>query len=111
VGTVLICILWGSFFLFKERADQAPAATDRPGIARLKGTGHDVFAINPNMQTYEGEPCYPDLQSIPGGVDGVVITEAYRIERSLERLVKVYQEVTAGATSRTASGNLALPPH
>jgi 1,2-diacylglycerol 3-alpha-glucosyltransferase len=37
--------------------------------------------------------------------------EAYRIERSLERLVRVYQEVTAGATSRTASGNLALPPH
>jgi predicted CoA-binding protein len=40
---------------------------------RLKGTGHDVFAINPNMQTYEGKPCYPDVQSIPGGVDGVVI--------------------------------------
>jgi hypothetical protein len=33
VGTVLSCILWGSFFLFKERADQVPAATDRPGIA------------------------------------------------------------------------------
>lgn len=40
---------------------------------RLKKTGHDVFAINPNMQTFAGERCYPDLQSIPGGVDGVVI--------------------------------------
>ncbi len=40
---------------------------------RLKGTGHDVFPVNPHMQTFEGDRCYPDLQSIPGGVDGVVI--------------------------------------
>ncbi|HTI05961.1 MAG TPA: CoA-binding protein [Gemmatimonadales bacterium] len=40
---------------------------------RLKKTGHDVFAVNPNMQRFEGDRCYPDLQSIPGGVDGVVI--------------------------------------
>jgi uncharacterized protein len=40
---------------------------------RLKATGHDVFPVNPNMRTFEGDPCYPDLQSIPGGVDGVVI--------------------------------------
>ena len=40
---------------------------------RLKKTGHDVFPVNPHMQTFEGQPCYPNLQSIPGGVDGVVI--------------------------------------
>jgi predicted CoA-binding protein len=40
---------------------------------RLKTTGHDVFAVNPQMRTFEGDRCYPDLQSIPGGVDGVVI--------------------------------------
>jgi predicted CoA-binding protein len=40
---------------------------------RLKKTGHEVFPVNPHMQTFEGEPCYPDLRSIPGGVDGVVI--------------------------------------
>ena len=40
---------------------------------RLKSTGHDVFAVNPHMETFEGDRCYPDLQSIPGGVDGVVI--------------------------------------
>jgi len=40
---------------------------------RLKKTGHEVFAVNPNMQTFEGDRCYPNLQSIPGGVDGVVI--------------------------------------
>jgi len=40
---------------------------------RLKTTGHDVFAVNPNMQTFDGDRCYPDVSSIPGGVDGVVI--------------------------------------
>ena len=40
---------------------------------RLKSTGHEVFAVNPHMQTFEGDRCYPELQSIPGGVDGVVI--------------------------------------
>lgn len=40
---------------------------------RLKKTGHEVFAVNPNMQSFEGDRCYPDVRSIPGGVDGVVI--------------------------------------
>jgi predicted CoA-binding protein len=40
---------------------------------RLKDTGHDVFAVNPHMTTFDGSRCYPDLKSIPGGVDGVVI--------------------------------------
>ena len=40
---------------------------------RLKKTGHDVFPVNPHMQTFEGDRCYADLRSIRGGVDGVVI--------------------------------------
>jgi len=40
---------------------------------RLKSTGHDVFAVNPQMQTFEGDRCYPDVRSIPGGADGIVI--------------------------------------
>ena len=52
---------------------------------RLKETGHDVFAVNPQMATYEGERCYPDVQSIPGGVDGVVIVTRPEIT---ERIVR-----------------------
>ncbi|HEX6846590.1 MAG TPA: CoA-binding protein [Chitinophagaceae bacterium] len=40
---------------------------------RLKESGHNVFAVNPNMPSYDGDNCYPNIQSIPGGVDGVVI--------------------------------------
>ena len=40
---------------------------------RLKKAGHSVFAVNPNMQSFEGDACFASVQSIPGGVDGVVI--------------------------------------
>src|SRR5688500_9541179 len=40
---------------------------------RLRDRGYEVFAINPNADHVEGDLCYPDLKSIPGGVDAVVI--------------------------------------
>ena len=40
---------------------------------RLRERGYEVFAVNPNTASVEGDPCYPDLHAIPGGVDGVVI--------------------------------------
>ena len=40
---------------------------------RLKQRGYEVFAVNPNAETVEGDKAYPDLTSIPGGVDAVVI--------------------------------------
>jgi predicted CoA-binding protein len=40
---------------------------------RLRERGYEVFAINPNADEVEGDRCYRDLGSIPGGVDAVVI--------------------------------------
>ena len=40
---------------------------------RLRQRGYEVFAVNPNAATVENDPCYPDLRSIPGGVEAVVI--------------------------------------
>lgn len=40
---------------------------------RLRDRGYEVFAVNPNAEQVEGDPAYPDLGSIPGGVDAVVI--------------------------------------
>jgi predicted CoA-binding protein len=40
---------------------------------RLRERGYTVFAVNPNAQTVEGDVAYPDLRSIPGGVEAVVI--------------------------------------
>lgn len=49
---------------------------DVPGniiYKRLRQAGYSVFAVNPNADTVEGDPSYPSLAAIPGGVDGVVI--------------------------------------
>jgi len=43
---------------------------------RLKARGYEVFAVNPSAETVEGDRAYPDLRSIPGGVDGVIIATA-----------------------------------
>ena len=40
---------------------------------RLRERGYEVFAVNPNTGQVEGDRCYPDLASIPGGVQAVVI--------------------------------------
>jgi len=40
---------------------------------RLRERGYEVFAVNPNTGRVEGDRCYRDLASIPGGVDAVVI--------------------------------------
>jgi predicted CoA-binding protein len=40
---------------------------------RLRDRGYEVFAVNPNADEVEGDPCYHDLASIPGGVEAVVI--------------------------------------
>ena len=40
---------------------------------RLRDRGYQVFAVNPEAETVEGDTAYPDLASIPGGVGAVVI--------------------------------------
>ena len=40
---------------------------------RLRERGYEVFAVNPNAPEVEGDRCYQDLKSIPGGVEAVVI--------------------------------------
>jgi len=78
---------------------------------RLKSTGHDVFPVNPHMQTFDGDRCYPDLQSIPGGVDGVVIvtrpdvTEqiVHACDKAGVQRVWMHQSMTNGSSVSTAA--------
>lgn len=74
---------------------------------RLKSTGHEVFAVNPNMPDFEGGPCYPNVKSIPGGVDGVVIITRPQITEDIVhdchdagiRRVWMHQSMGKSATS------------
>ena len=40
---------------------------------RLRQRGYEVFAVNPNADVVEGDRCFNELSSIPGGVGAVVI--------------------------------------
>jgi len=40
---------------------------------KFKAQGYRVFAVNPRISTYDGEPCYPDLKSLPVKPDAVFI--------------------------------------
>ncbi|WNM28505.1 CoA-binding protein [Demequina capsici] len=40
---------------------------------RLRERGFQPFAINPNAESVEGDPAYPSLAAVPGGVEAVVI--------------------------------------
>lgn len=55
---------------------------------RLKERGYEVFAVNPNADTVQGDPCFPDLRSIPGGVDAVVIATTPSVAPSVARECK-----------------------
>jgi predicted CoA-binding protein len=40
---------------------------------RFKEAGYTVSGVNPRLTTFEGDPCYPDLASIPEKPDAVFI--------------------------------------
>jgi hypothetical protein len=66
-------------FLAQKRIAVAGVSRHPQGAAanliyrKLRDTGHEVFAVNPNAATVEGDPCYPNLKTIPQAVDAVVI--------------------------------------
>ena len=78
---------------------------------RLKKSGHDVFPVNPHMQAFDGGRCYPDLQSIPGGVDGaVIVTRPETTERIVHdcgdagvRRVWMHQSLAKGSSVSPAA--------
>lgn len=38
----------------------------------LRQRGYQVYAVSPHMDLFDGDPCYPDLKSLPVVPDGVV---------------------------------------
>ena len=72
---------------------------------RFRQRGYQVFAVNPNADQVEGDQSYPDLKSIPGGVDAVVIgTRPERAEHTMQECAElgikhVWMHWGAGASS------------
>ena len=57
---------------------------------RLRERGYQVFAVNPNADTVEGDPSYHSLREIPGGVEAVVIgTRPDRADATMHECVEL----------------------
>jgi predicted CoA-binding protein len=55
---------------------------------KFKENGYAVSAVNPRLTTFEGDPCYPDLESIPEKPDGVfILTNPQVTEQIVEQCV------------------------
>ena len=52
---------------------------------KLRDASYEVFAVNPNAEEVEGDKCYPNLQSIPGGLEGVVIGTQPKVTEEIVR--------------------------
>jgi uncharacterized protein len=52
---------------------RGPGSAANAIYAKLRDGGYEVFPVNPNASQVEGVACYPDLASIPGSLDGVVV--------------------------------------
>jgi predicted CoA-binding protein len=78
---------------------------------RLRERGYEVFAVNPNADRVEGDACYHDLKSIPGGVQAVVIGTRPQIAKETMRecdelgikQVWMHRSFGAGSVSDTAT--------
>ena len=65
-------------FLAGTRLAIVGASDSRKNFARtiyreLRQHGYDVVPVNTGASSVDGDPCYPDLASVPGDVDGVLV--------------------------------------
>ncbi len=77
---------------------------------RLRDSRHEVVPINPRTGEVEGVTCYPDLASIPGKVEGVMIATHPDVSAEIVRqcgargidLVWFHRSFGAGSVSPAA---------
>ena len=77
-------------FLRGKRIAVAGVSRDRRQAAnaiyrKLRDSGYEAIPINPNTTQAEGTECFPDLGSVPGLVDGLVIAAHPRVAPALVR--------------------------
>jgi predicted CoA-binding protein len=50
---------------------------------KFKETGYQVSAVNPRISSFEGDPCYADLKSIPEKPDAVFILASPKVTEQI----------------------------
>jgi hypothetical protein len=102
-------------FLAQKRIAVAGVSRDEKPPAnliyrRLRQTGHEVFAVNPNADEAEGDPCFASISDVPVGLDGVVIVTAPEVTLEVAKdcvsngvsRVWIHRGIGAGSTSPAA---------
>jgi uncharacterized protein len=57
---------------------------------KFKEAGYTVSAVNPRLSSFQGEPCYPDLKSIPVKPDAVfTLTNPKVTEQIVQQCVEL----------------------
>lgn len=77
---------------------------------KFKETGYAVSAVNPRLTSFEDDPCYPDLNSIPEKPDAVfILTNPKITEQVVEQCVdlgiqRVWMHCLMGTKPGLAAG-------
>ncbi len=50
---------------------------------KFKENGYKVYAVNPRLSTYDGQPCYADLKAIPEKVDAVFVLASPKVTEQI----------------------------
>ncbi len=86
------------------------------GYRKFKAAGYAVTAVNPRLKEFEGDPCYPDLRSIPDKPEAVFIlanpqvTEQI-VQQCVELGVKhVWMHCMMGTKPGLAAGMTSVSP-
>ena len=102
-------------FLAVRRIAVAGAARDGRAVGNIlvkkfHDAGYEVFPVNPKADAIGGVRCYPDLRSIPGGVEAVMIATHPDVTGQVVRecadlgirLVWMHRLMGTGSVSRDA---------
>ncbi len=87
-----------------------PKQTANYIFRKFQSAGYEVIPVNPNATELEGVPCYPDVSSVPGPLDGVMIATSPQVAPQIVRQcaekgvprVWFHRSLGAGSTSREA---------
>lgn len=77
-------------FLAQKRIAVVGVSNTRPSGAnfnyeKFKTAGYDVYPVSPHAESFQGQPCYPDLKSIPVKPDAVFVFASPRVAEIIAR--------------------------
>ncbi len=91
-----------------------PKAFSRQAYAFLHSNGYELYPVNPNTETIEGQKCYPSIESLPD-VQAAVFFTPPRVSEQLLPLCKDkgivnvwFQQGSADQTVLELAGSLGM---